>query len=305
MTTRQDDARDASGGRCRCTMPVHVHRRRCCGAMRRGQVAAAIVLGMAIGVRAAASHASPARSASAITLAGPRSDLQLNTTYGYALTVTSTWPEDHVRVIMTVPAAHFMRVFPVNLLRGKTLWLGNVTLRYTAPSQVSRGISVVVELPSSHGRAGHQLLSRTYSLSLASAIAPPARPLGIYLEEDDPTCPLTNVLLNTRYSCTVDIVNGATAYTHIFFIYQTPSSDFASKPKYIAKLPADGEIKETISVNYGEDPVGDSELTTKAVQLAVGYGVVVRPITIFEKNYGVSVAPGQPVRQPLPPETDS
>jgi hypothetical protein len=242
----------------------------------------------------------------ASTLAGPRVALRLGTAYSYALTVTSTWPEDHVQVVMTAPAAHFRRVFPVNLQSGKTLWLGNMTLRYTAPSQVSRGITVAVELPAAHGRAGRQLLSRTYGLALASA-APPGlpRPPGVYLEEDDPTCPLTNVLLNTRYSCTVDIVNGTTAYTHVFFIYQTPSSDFASKPKYIADLPTDGEIKETIPVTYGEDPVGDSELTTKAVQLAVGYGVVVRPITIFEKNYGVSVAPGQPVRQPLPPQTDS
>jgi hypothetical protein len=254
----------------------------------------------AVAQASSSSGAVSASSASGLVLIGPQEGLLLNKTYGYNVALTNTWRYTHVQLRVSVPAAHFQLTRPVALLPGKVLML-RFRVRYGSASLLARGMELTITLP-----GGRSLVSRHYALRLApggsgrSGGSVPSRPPGVYLAENNPSCPLTNVMLKTPYRCIVDIVNGPTVYQHVVLDYVVSSDEYESRPPIsVGELPANGEVSVTIAVTYGTDPIGDSELSTAAVQLGVGYGSFVRPVVLYRNKYGVSLAPGQQIT-PLP-----
>ncbi len=258
-------------------------------------------VGSEVAAPARVAHGS-GHTSSGLVLSGPHVGLVLGSTYGYNLALTNTWRYVHVRLMVSVPAAHYQLVRPVALWPGGFSML-TFSVRYVSAALVSQGMNITIVLPGRHGKGGRRLLSRHYGLSLAPGSSgghPPSRPPGVYLAENNPSCPLINVMLKVPYSCIVDIVNGPTVYNNVFLVYVVTSSGQASSPISIPELPANSEVVETIPVTYGLDPIGDSELGTKALQLAVGYGSPLRGVTLYRNNYGVSLAPGQQI-VPIPP----
>ncbi len=249
-------------------------------------------------------------------LAGPRSDLQLDTAYRYDLTVTARWPYPHVRVIVSAPAAHYRHVFAVNLSPGKTLRLKTFTLRYTTAAQLDRGITVAVELPARHDRAGRLILRTHYALALGSAshvppanpappppivepngnimspiasltgqqICPPEQALGIYLCGDSNS----TVSLRTEYTYDLEVVSGQ-SYNNAVIWFDTPEDDSAQRRVVdpTANQPWNGSF--------------EAEFATTELMSSEGIGVaVVSPATkrppyaqlLYSQNFPLTLATG-------------
>jgi hypothetical protein len=124
--------------------------------------------------------------------------------------------------------------------------------------------------------------------SVSGSAVAPARPPGVYLEQS-PSCPQTNVMLEVHYECTIAIVNGGTAYRHVTLGYDIPSAGL-DKEVAMPMLAANGEVRETIPVVYGKYAVGDGELSTNAIILAVEHGTGFMKPLLFRQAYGVSLA---------------
>ncbi len=268
---------------------------------RRHVVLTALVACVAVGVQGAqAAHAQPSgASAATVVLSGPRTDLRALVAYRYTVAISPRWTHRQARLTITAPAAHYLLTRLVNLRAHRPLTV-RFTLRY--PSSKPSRITVALSLPGGHGSGGRRVLTRAYPVAFSgmgesappassgsgSAVAP-ARPPGVYLEQG-PSCPLSDVVLEAHYECTVAIVNGGTAYRDVTLGYDIPSTTIV-KELAIPMLAANGEVKEAIPVVYGKDPVGDEQLSTEAIFLGVSYGTGFIKPTLFHAKYGVSLAP--------------
>jgi hypothetical protein len=275
--------------------------------------------GLCVAVDEAGQVLHPSRAASPIVLTGPRSDLQLGRAYGYDLTVTARWPYRHVRVIVSAPAAHYRHVFAVNLLSGKTLRLNTFTLRYTTAAQLDRGITVAVELPTHHDRAGRLILHTHYALALGSAsngpsgnpsppppvmepngsvmspitnsagqlICPPEQAPGIYL------CGDSTVSLDTEYTYELEVVSSQ-SYNNAVIWFETPVYDSAQRRE--VDLTANQPWNGSFETEFGTT-------TTLATPLISTEGIsvtVVSPATkkppyahgIYTRNFPLTLATG-------------
>lgn len=299
-------------------MLVPLHQRRSRARFIVGTVLAIAALG---GVNAPpnASAMRPSRAASPIVLAGPRSDLQFGRVYSYELAVTARWPYRHVLVVVSAPAAHYQHIFAVNLLSGRTLRLKTLTLRYTTAAQLDRGITVAVELPAHHDRAGRLILRTHYALTLRSAshgppanpappppveepngsvmspitnsagqlICPPEQALGVYL------CGDSTVSLDTEYTYELEVVSGQ-SYKNAVIWFETP--EYYSAQRREVDLTANKPWNGSFEAEFGTTTTLTTPLiSTEGISVAVVSPATNKPPyaqLIYSRNFPLTLATG-------------